>query len=88
MSEDLRKRYTIKSEINGAVITSVESGSDAADKGLKPGQVIVQVGQETVTSPTDVQKQIEALRKAKKKSALLLVSDGQGQQEFVTLPLD
>ncbi|WP_393978902.1 DegQ family serine endoprotease [Xanthobacter agilis] len=88
MSEDLRKRYNIKTEITGAVITAVEGGTDAADKGLRPGQVIVQVGQEPVASPADVQKQIEALRKTKKKSALLLVSDGQGQQEFVTLPLD
>ncbi|WP_454916958.1 DegQ family serine endoprotease [Xanthobacter sediminis] len=88
MSEELRKRYNIKTEVTGAVITAVEGGSDAADKGLKPGQVIVQVGQESVASPTDVQKQIEALRQAKKKSALLLVSDGQGQQEFVTIPLN
>lgn len=88
MSEELRKRFNIKTEVNGAVVTAVESGTDAADKGMRPGQVIVQVGQEPVSSPADVQKQIEALRKTKKKSALLLVSDGQGQQEFVTLPLN
>ncbi|MFG1418538.1 DegQ family serine endoprotease [Xanthobacter sp. V0B-10] len=88
MSEELRKRYNIKTEIKGAVITAVEDGTEAADKGLKPGQIIVQIGQEPVASPADVQKQIEALRKTKKKSALLLVSDGQGQQEFVTIPLD
>jgi len=88
LSEELRKRFNIKSSVTGVVITAVESGSAAADKGLKPGQVVVQVGQEPVASPADVQKQIAALRTAKKKSALFLVSDGQGQQEFVTVPLD
>lgn len=88
MSEELRRRYNIKTGITGAVITGVESGTDAADKGLKPGLVIVQVGQEPVASPADVQKQIEALRQQKKKSALFLVSDGQGEQQFVTVPLD
>ncbi|MFS8038811.1 Do family serine endopeptidase [Xanthobacter sp. AM11] len=87
MSEDLRKRYAIKSEVTGVVVTEVERSSPAADKGLKAGQVIVQVGQEAVASPADVEKQVEALRSQGKRSALLLVSDGEGRQEFVTIPL-
>ncbi|UJX45935.1 DegQ family serine endoprotease [Xanthobacter sp. YC-JY1] len=88
MSDDLRKRYKIKSEISGVVITDVDRSSPASDKGLKAGQVIVQVGQEAVASPADVEKQIDALRKAGKRSALFLVSDGEGKQEFVTVPLN
>ena len=88
MSDELRKRYRIKSEISGVVVTDVDRSSPAADKGLKAGQVIVQVGQEAVASPSDVEKQIDALRKQGKRSALLLVSDGDGRQEFVTIPLN
>ncbi|MET3356028.1 UNVERIFIED_ORG: serine protease Do [Xanthobacter viscosus] len=88
MSDELRKRYSIKSEINGVVITGVDASTPAANKGIKAGQVIVQVGQEAVVSPADVEKQVDALRKQGKRSALLLVSDGEGKQEFVTIPLN
>ncbi len=87
VTEEMRRRYNLKSRITGVVITRVDSASAAADKGLKPGQVIVQVGQEPVATPADVEKQVNALRRQKKKSALLLISDGEGQQEFITLPL-
>lgn len=88
MSDELRKRYSIKSEINGVVITGVDASTPAANKGIKAGQVIIQVGQEAVASPADVEKQVDALRKQGKRSALLLVSDGEGKQEFVTIPLN
>ncbi|MEP9351293.1 DegQ family serine endoprotease [Xanthobacter sp. KR7-225] len=88
ITEELRRRYRIKSEITGAVITNVDRGTPADDKGLKAGQVIVQVGQEAIASPADVEKQLAELRKQGKKSALLLISDGDGQQQFITLPLN
>ncbi|OYX08969.1 MAG: hypothetical protein B7Z15_14655 [Rhizobiales bacterium 32-66-8] len=88
LTDDLRKQYKIKPTVSGVVIISVERNSPAADKGLKPGMVVVEVGQETVSSPADVQKRIDALRKDGKKSALLLVSDGEGQVQFSAIPLN
>jgi len=88
ITEELRRRYKLKTDIRGAVITEVDRGSPAAEKGLRAGQVIVQVGQEAVAGPAEVEAQIEALRKQNKKSALFLVSDGEGQQQFVTVPLN
>ena len=38
----------------GVVITEVDPASDAADKGLKPGDVILQVAGVTVSDPADV----------------------------------
>ncbi len=88
MSEELRRRFNIKTAVSGVVITHVDAGTPAADKGLKDGHVIIQVGQEAVTEPAMVESQLAALRKQGKKSALLLISDGEGQQQFITLPLD
>ena len=39
---------------DGVVITEVDRNSDAADKGLKAGDVILQVAGETVSQPGDV----------------------------------
>ncbi|MFH1556109.1 MAG: DegQ family serine endoprotease [Pseudomonadota bacterium] len=88
MSEDLRKRFKIKDTVKGVVILNVDRNSPAADKGLKPGQIVVEVGQEAVSSPDDVQKRVEGLKKDGKKSALLLISDADGQVQFAAIPLN
>ena len=45
----------------GVVITEVDPSSDAADKGLKPGDVILQVAGVNVSDPSDV---AEGVKKA------------------------
>jgi serine protease Do len=88
MTDDLRKRYKIKDSVKGVVITGVEQASAAADKRLAPGSVLVQIEQEVVSTPTDVQNRIEQLRRAGKKSALLLVATAEGDMLFVALPIN
>ncbi|MCZ7657980.1 MAG: Do family serine endopeptidase [Xanthobacteraceae bacterium] len=87
MSKELRERYKIKDSIKGVVITGVEAGSAAADKRLTAGDVIVEIAQEQVENATDVQKRIDDLKKAGRKSALLLISNGTGEVRFVALSL-
>jgi serine protease Do len=87
LTDDLRKRYKIKDSVKGVVITAVEDGSAAADKRLAPGDVVVEVGQEPVSSAADVQKKIDQLKKDGRKSALLLVANAEGEVRFVALAL-
>jgi serine protease Do len=87
LTDDLRKRFKIKDSVKGVVITGVDQNSAAADKRLAPGSVVVQIEQEQVSSPADVQNRVEQLRKAGKKSALLLVATAEGDMVFVALPL-
>jgi len=85
LSKDLRSRYKIKDSVKGVVITSVDGASDAADKRLSPGEVIVEVAQEAVSNAADVKKRIDQLKKDGKKSILLLVSNADGELRFVAL---
>ncbi|MGC2084244.1 MAG: Do family serine endopeptidase [Bradyrhizobium sp.] len=87
LSKDLRTRYKIKDSVKGVVITSVDATSDAADKRLSAGDVIVEVAQEAVSSGADIKKRVDQLKKDGKKSALLLVSNGDGELRFVALSL-
>jgi serine protease Do len=85
LSKDLRSRYKIKDSVKGVVITNVDAGSDAADKRLSAGDVIVEVAQEAVSNAADVKKRVDQLKKDGKKSVLLLVSNADGELRFVAL---
>src|SRR5450755_5090485 len=85
LSKDLRTRYKIKDSVKGVIITNVDGTSDAAEKRLSPGEVIVEVAQEAVSNAADVKKRIDQLKKDGKKSVLLLVANGEGELRFVAL---
>ena len=88
MTDDLRKKYKIKDSIKGVVITGIDAASAAADKRLTPGSVIVAIEQEQLSSPADVQRKVDNLKKAGKKTALLLVAGAEGDMLFVALPIE
>ena len=85
LSQELRDKYQIAADQKGVVITDVASGSSAAERGLKPGDVIVEVAQTAVDTPADVQKQVDGVRKSDRKSVLMLIQ-GQDGARFVPLP--
>jgi serine protease Do len=87
LTDEMRKRFKIKDSVKGVVITGVDQTSVAADKRLAAGSVLVQIEQELVATPADVQNRVEALRKAGKKTALLLLATAEGDMIFVALPL-
>jgi len=87
MNDDLRKRYKIKDSVKGVIITGVDSNSPASEKRLSAGDVIVEVAQEAIGTAVDLQKKIDQLKTAGRKSALLLVSNPDGELRFVALSL-
>ncbi len=88
LTPQLRDEYGIDNAIDGVIILEVEAGSQAEEKDVKVGDVIVEVTQETVTNPQEVLSRIDAVKKSGRKSVLLLISDGRGELSFVALPLN
>jgi serine protease Do len=86
LDEASRERYEIAAETKGAVVTEVDAAGPAGEKGLRAGDVIVEVSQEEVTKPADVVAKIKAAKDAGRKSVLLLV-EGEGGMRFVALRL-
>ncbi len=87
LSKELRTRYKIKDGVKGVVITGVEGSSDAAEKRLGPGDVILEVAQESVASVADVKKRIDQAKKDGRKSVVLVVANADGDMRFVSLSL-
>ncbi|MFI4988752.1 MAG: PDZ domain-containing protein, partial [Alphaproteobacteria bacterium] len=73
LSQELREQFEIGAEVKGAVVTTVAAGSGSAEKGLKPGDVIVEVNQEEIASPAQVAGIVDKAQQAGRRSVLLLI---------------
>ncbi len=87
LTEDLRKKFKIRDTVKGIVILGIENSSPAADKRLNPGDVIVEIAQEAVSSADEFQSKIDRLKKDGRRTALLLVAGADGELRFVALSL-
>jgi serine protease Do len=88
MSPALREEYEIDSEVDGVVITHVAEGSVAEEKRIQAGDVIVEITQEIVSTPGDVEERIDALKQDGRKVALLLMSNPSGDLRFIPIAID
>ncbi len=84
LTDDMRERFELPGETKGVVITEVSEGSTAGEENLRPGDVIVEVGQEEVNSPPEVTAKVNEAKDEDKKSVLLLI-DRKGDLRFVAL---
>src|SRR5689334_11406729 len=89
LSDEQRRKFKIKSGVNGVLVTGVDPSVAMADpdKRLAPGDVIVEVQYQAVAKPADMQKRVDQLKGQGKKIAVLLVSNGNGDTRFVALNL-
>jgi serine protease Do len=71
----------------GLTIQGVASDSDAGDKGLRSGDVIVSAGDQKTDTPADLSNAVKAAKDAGRKSVLLLVKHGD-RRVFIPVDLD
>ena len=83
ITDTLRKKYGIEDESGKLVIVSVDSNSEAADKGLREGDIIKRVGTQQVLSIKEFKKKVKASKS--KGSLLLLIKKIDGSSSFITL---
>jgi serine protease Do len=87
LTDDLRTKYGLKAETKGVVVTEVDPASPAAEKGIKAGDVIVEIAQEPVASVDDITKGIDKVKSAGSKQVLLRLEGSKGDMRFVALPV-
>jgi len=81
-----RERLRLDESIEGALVTGVAPDSPAARQGLRPGDVIMRIGQSRVDSPKALSDAVESAGKNGDDSVLALVRRGDSQR-FVALKL-
>lgn len=88
LDETTRQTFEIVPEVSGVVVTEVEAGSPAEERGIAAGDVITEIAQEAVSSPQEVLDRIDALRSQGRRNALLMLSSKTGELRFVTVRMD
>jgi serine protease Do len=87
ITPELRTRFSLDADTKGVVITEVKEGSAGAEKGLKAGDVIVEVDQEEVSTPADVADKVEKAKSEGYRVVTLLVFRG-GDFQWVAVRID
>lgn len=88
IDEEAIKKYQIAEDVEGVLVASVEPNSNAAEKQVRPGDVIQEVSQEAVKTPTDVANRIAELKEEGRRSVLLLLMSKDAELRFVAVRLE
>ncbi|WHO75009.1 Do family serine endopeptidase [Rhizobium sp. BT03] len=88
LSAETRKAFGIAESVDGVVVTEVTPGSASAEKGLKPGDVIVEVAQEFMKSPDAVAAKVKSLKQEGRRNAQLMIASANGDLRFVAVPME
>jgi serine protease Do len=84
LNQERRAEFELEEGVGGVVVTEVDSGGSAEEKGLQPGDVIVEVDQERVATPGEVQGFVRQARENQRRSLTLLVYRG-GEYQWIVL---
>lgn len=87
LTPEMRKQLEVPNGTDGLVITGIDDGSEAFEKGLRNGDLITEAGQQKVSSPKDLEARISEAKDAGRKSLLLLIRR-EGEPRFVALSVD
>jgi len=83
----LKEKFSLGDDAKGVVVVDVAKDSPGAEKGLRPGDVIMEAAQEEVKNANQVIGKVADAKKSGRKSILLLV-ERQGDLRFVALRID
>lgn len=87
LTDSLRGDLGLDANATGLVVTEVAETSEAWEKGLRAGDLIVEAGQQRVASVADFEARVQAVKDGGRSSILLLVRRA-GDPRFVALAVD
>ena len=90
VNAETRRKFNLSRDAKGVAIVGVDENSEAMEKGIRPGDVVVLVGQdhEKVVTPADIVAKVEKAKKSGQKFFLLQIARGGDQLLFITLRIE
>jgi serine protease Do len=82
LSPDLAKRFGLGEGESGVVVTRIDPGSKAAEAGVRPGDMILQINQQDIAGLDDYRAAVEKLKSDER---ILLLIRRKSQDLFLTI---
>ncbi|MXO75146.1 Do family serine endopeptidase [Altererythrobacter aerius] len=73
MTPRFAQQLGVSADTDGLVILGVDNGSDAGQKGLQPGDIVVSANYKAVNAPADLERIVAEAKAAKRVSVLLRI---------------
>jgi serine protease Do len=86
ITDDMRAKFGIPQGVNGVLIINVKSETDAADKGILPGDIIIEISQNKVFTPRDVEMRVAEEIRSSRDFALMLINR-KGTLSYIALKI-
>ena len=87
LTPQITRALSLPADARGVVITAVDPNSDAAQKELQRGDLIVTINGQAVTTPAQVRTEVDSARRAGRKSVLLLIRRGNLPPRYIGLDI-
>ncbi len=88
MTPDIARALGLPAPVKGVVITSIDQGSDAGQKGLQRGDIVTAINQRPVASAADIAAGVAAAKSAGRPSVLLSVQRGNTPSRYLPVRLN
>ncbi len=86
VTEDIRSRFDIPQDSQGVLIVDVRPQTPAAEKGLRAGDLILEISQDEVSTPQHVVDHFKNAAKENRRSTLMLINRD-GESRYVSIKL-
>ena len=86
LTDELRSQLDVDDDVDGAVVTRVEPGSQASAEGIRPGDILLQVDRTPVSSASELEKILGQAKREGRDAVPALVRRG-NTQRFAVLPV-
>jgi serine protease Do len=87
LTPDIARSVNLPATARGVIIARVDPNSDAGEKGLRRGDLIISVDRRSVAAPADVAAAVAAARAARRSSVLLLIKRGNAPEGFTAVDI-
>ena len=85
LTPDIRSAHHVPLQVNGVVVMGVAAGGAADGKGIRAGDVIVEVNRKAVDAPDDVRRAVNEVRQRGDGTKVLLRVYSNGRTRFFAI---
>ena len=87
LTPQIGRTIGLPEDSRGVIVTAVDPSSDAAEKGIRRGDLIMSVNRQPVTTPQAVLGAVAAARSAGRTSVLMLIKRGRAPEAFIGIDI-